>query len=322
MPGNVYDVMIIGGGPGGFTAGLYASRANLKVLLIEGTTSLSQITFSEHVENYPGFPEGIGGFDLMDRFKNQALKFGMKTAMGDVDSLSKIQLAGPDGGQIAGWQVAIGEEQYRTLAVIVATGASWRKLGVPGEDQYIGRGISFCATCDAPFYRGKQVAVVGGGDTAVQEAIYLTNFAEKVTLIHRRNRLRASGILRDRAAANDKITFAWNSTVDEIKGSDSVTGVVIKDVNDPGKKRELPVDGVFMFIGLNPNTAFLRGIVELDPNGYIITDQGMNTSAKGVFACGDCRKTPLRQVVTACGDGATSAVSAQLYVEDLKGEAY
>jgi thioredoxin reductase (NADPH) len=322
MPENVYDVIIIGGGPGGFTAGLYASRANLNVLLLEGASSMSQIAFSEQVENYPGFPEGIGGADLMERLRNQAVKFGTKTVMADVASLSKIDLSSPDGRQMDGWQVTAGSETYRTLAVIVATGASWRKLGVSGEEQFVGRGISFCATCDAPFFRDQEVAVVGGGDTAVQEAIYLTNFAKKVTLIHRRNRLRASGILKDRALANGKIEFAWNSVVDEIRGGDSVHTVVIKDVGRPDKKRELSVSGIFLFIGLIPNTAFLRGLVGLDPNGYILADSGMKTSAKGIFACGDCRNTPLRQVVTACGDGAIAAVASQLYVEDLKGEAY
>ena len=317
LPDNVYDVIIIGGGPGGFTAGLYASRANLNVLLIEGSSSMSQISFSEHLENYPGFPEGIGGFDLMDRFRNQATKFGVKTVTADVASLSKSVYIGIDG-----WEVNAGSERFNALSVIIATGASWRKLGVPGEDKFVGRGISYCATCDAPFFKDKDVAVVGGGDTAVQEAIYLANFASKVTIVHRRNRLRATGILKDRALTNGKIEFAWNSLVDEIRGDDSVTSDVVKGVNERGEKRELRVDGVFLFIGLIPNTGFLLGVADLDQNGYVITDPRMNTSAKGLFACGDCRNTPLRQVVTACSDGAIAAVAAQLYVEDLKGEAY
>jgi len=186
----------------------------------------------------------------------------------------------------------------------------------------VGRGISYCATCDAPFFRDKTVAVVGGGDTAVQEAIYLTNFARKVTIIHRRDRLRATAILRERAFANPKIDFVWNAVVEEIKGNDAVTSVVVRNVKPPGEKREMAVNGLFMFIGLNPNTGFMRGVADLDKNGYILTDGRMETSAKGLFACGDCRNTPLRQVVTACGDGATAAVSAQHYIEDLKGEAY
>jgi thioredoxin reductase (NADPH) len=317
MPDDSFDVIIIGGGPGGFTAGLYAARASLKVLLIEGSSSMSQISLSGHVENYPGFPEGIGGFDLIDRFRNQAVKFGLKTITADVTSISKSDISGTEG-----WEITAGGEKHKALAAIVATGTSWRKLGVPGEDQFVGRGISYCATCDAPFFKDRHVAVVGGGDTAVQEAIYLTNFAKKVTIVHRRGRLRASGILKNRCFASGKIDFIWNAVVEEIRGNDSVTSLLIRDVNDRQKKRELPVDGVFLFIGLNPNTDFLRGVVELDPQGYVVADACMNTSARGIFVCGDCRNTPLRQVVTACGDGAIAAVAAQLYVENLKGEAY
>jgi thioredoxin reductase (NADPH) len=317
LPQHVYDVIIIGGGPGGFTAGIYSSRAGLKVLLIEGGTSLSQISLSEHVENYPGFPDGIGGFDLVDRFRQQAARFGTKIIMADVSVLRKKEISG-----LQGWQVVAGGDIYETLSVIIATGAAWRKLGVPGEDEFVGRGISYCATCDAPFFRDKAVAVVGGGDTAVQEAVHLTNFARKVTVIHRRDRLRAAAILRERAFANSKIDFAWNAVVEEIRGGDSVTSIVIRDVKAPEQKRELPVDGVFMLIGLNPNTAFLHGIVEMNENGYILTDSDMKTSGRGVFACGDCRNTTLRQVVTACGDGAIAAVSAQHYIEELRGEAY
>ena len=193
---------------------------------------------------------------------------------------------------------------------------------MPGEETFVGRGISYCATCDAPFFRDRHVAVVGGGDTAVQEAIYLTGFAKKVTLIHRRDRLRAAAVLRDRAMANPGIEFVWNSVVEEIKGKDAVTSVVIRSVQAPAQRGEIPIDGVFMFIGFDPNTGFLRGTVDMDKDGYILTDASMRTSAAGLFACGDCRSTPLRQVVTACGDGATAAVSAQHYVEDMKGNTY
>jgi thioredoxin reductase (NADPH) len=316
IPENVQDIIIIGGGPAGFTAGLYASRAGLRTLLVEGGSTMSQISYSELVENYPGFPEGIGGFDLVDRFRKQAVKFGTKTITADVASLGR-----KESSAIPVWEVAAGSVNHKALAVIIAAGTSWRKLGVPGEDVFVGRGISYCATCDAPFFRDKTIAVVGGGDRAVQEAIYLTGFAKKVTLIHRRDRLRAAAILRDRALANPRIDFAWNAVVEEIKGKDAVTSVVIRDVQ-AAEKRELPVDGVFMLIGLDPNTDFLRGTVDVDKNGYILTDASMRTSAKGIFACGDCRNTTLRQVVTACGDGATAAVSAQHYIEDLKGETY
>lgn len=317
IPENVLDILIIGGGPAGFTAGLYASRAGLKTLLIEGGSTMSQISYSEFVENYPGFPEGIGGFELVDRFRQQAVRFGTKTVTADVTSLGR-----KESPTLPVWEVAAGSVNHQTLVLIIASGTSWRKLGVPGEDTFVGRGISYCATCDAPFFRDKTVAVVGGGDRAVQEAIYLTGFARKVILIHRRDRLRAAAILRDRALANPRIDFAWNAVVEEIKGNDAVTSVVIRDVQAPAQKRELPVDGVFMLIGLDPNTDFLRGTVDLDKGGYILTDASMRTSAEGVFACGDCRNTPLRQVVTACGDGATAAVSAQHYIENIKGEAY
>jgi len=317
IPDNVRDVIIIGGGPAGFTAGIYASRAGLRTLLIEGGATMSQISYSEMVENYPGFPEGIGGFDLVERFRKQAAKFGTETVAADATSIEKnADPAAPV------WDISAGGVIYRALAVIIATGTSWRKLGVPGEDAFVGRGISYCATCDAPFFRNRTVAVVGGGDTAVQEAVYLTNFAEKVTIIHRRDRLRAAAVLRDRAMANPKIDFAWNSVVEEIRGNDGVTSILIRNVQAPDEKREIPVDGVFLLIGLEPNTGFLRGTVDLDEDGYILTDASMRTSSGGVFACGDCRSTPLRQVVTACGDGATAAVSAQHYIESLKGESY
>lgn len=318
IPDNILDVLIIGGGPAGFTAGIYASRAGLRTLLTEGGATMSQISYSELVENYPGFPEGIGGFDLVDRFRKQAVKFGTETVAADVTALNRN--ADP---AIPAWDIAAGGVTYRALSVIIATGTSWRKLGVPGEDTFVGRGISYCATCDAPFFKNRTVAVVGGGNTAVQEAVYLTNFAEKVTIIHRRDRLRAAAVLRDRAMANPRIEFAWNSVVEEIRGNDGgVTSVAVRNVQAPAEKRDIPVDGVFLLIGLDPNTGFLRGTVDLDKNGYIPTDASMKTSAGGVFACGDCRSTPLRQVVTACGEGAIAAVSAQHHVEDIKGEAY
>jgi thioredoxin reductase (NADPH) len=210
---------------------------------------------------------------------------------------------------------------YGALAVIVATGANWRRLAVPGEERFIGKGVSFCATCDGPFYKDREVAVVGGGDTAIQEAIYLTRFAKKVTVIHRRDRLRATAILQQRALANEKIAFAWNSVVESIDGLDLVQWVRLKDLKT-GATRELSVDGVFIFVGLTPNTDAFRELIALDRGGYISVDANMQTSVPGIFACGDCIAKRLRQVVTACGDGATAAFSAQLYVEELKGEAY
>ncbi|HEU20211.1 MAG TPA: thioredoxin-disulfide reductase [Deltaproteobacteria bacterium] len=315
IPENVYDVIIIGGGPGGLTAGLYASRASMKVLLVEGSYTVSQITLTDMIENYPGLP-GITGFELIDRFKKQALSFGLEIKAEQVSSLQKAERGG-----VSLWMVSTDTTQYEALSVIISTGAEWRHLGVPGEDRLIGQGVSFCATCDAPFYRNRDVAVVGGGDTAVQEALYLTKFADSVRLIHRRDRLRATGILQERAFANEKITFIWDSVVEEILGDNGVTGLRIRNLKSNDMK-ELPVDGVFLFIGLLPNTKLVDGLVSRDDDGYIIVDSEMRSSAESVFACGDCIRKSLRQVVTACGDGAVAADSAGLYVDKLKGQEY
>jgi thioredoxin reductase (NADPH) len=311
---KLYDVVIIGGGPAGFTAGIYAARASLKVLLIEGATTVSQITVTDLIENYPGIPD-INGFELMQLFRQQAVKFGLEITSGDVSALTKEQHNGQDS-----WRVTAGRE-YVTGAVIVATGANWRKVGAPGEDVFAGKGVSYCATCDGPFYRNKEVVVIGGGDTAIQEAIFLTHIAAKVTVVHRRNRLRATKILQERAFANNKLSFRWDSVVAEIGGQDFVQGVTIKNLKT-GQTDRLPADGVFVFVGLIPNTEVCRGLMDLDGSGYIIVDSRMQTSAPGIFAGGDCTSKLLRQVVTACGDGATAAFAAQLYVEALKGESY
>jgi thioredoxin reductase (NADPH) len=316
IPEDVYDVIIVGGGPGGLTAGLYASRSSLNVLLLEGSSTVSQISLTDMIENYPGLTD-VSGLELIDRFKKQAVSFGLEVKTEQVASIANKQL-----GDVEGWTVTTENGEYDTLAIIVSTGAEWRHLDVPGEEELIGQGVSFCATCDAPFYRNRDVAVVGGGDTAVQEALYLTKFANKVTIIHRRDRLRATGILQERALANEKIDFAWDSVVEEILGGNGVTGVRIKNVKSPGEVREIQVDGVFLFIGLTPNTDLVAGVVNCDQDGYIIADNDMRTSANGIFACGDCISKSLRQVVTACGDGATAANSAELYVDELKGQSY
>jgi len=311
-----YDVVIVGGGPAGLTAGMYAARADLRTLAIEGGSTVSQITVTDLIENYPGIPDGIIGADLVDRLKKQAVQFGLKTASGDVTAVTKKRW-----GETDGWEIAAGDMRYGTLSVIIATGANWRRIGAAGEERFIGKGVSFCATCDGPFYRNREVAVVGGGDTAIQEALYLTRFAKKVTVIHRRDRLRATAILQKRAFANEKIAFAWNSVVESIEGLDLVQGIKLKDVKT-GATRELAVNGVFIFVGLTPNTTPFRELVAADQGGYITVDANMQTSVPGIFACGDCIAKRLRQVVTACGDGATAAFSAQLYVEELQGVAY
>lgn len=311
-----YDVVIIGGGPAGLTAGMYAARASLRTLAIVGESTVSQVTVTDHIENYPGIPEGVNGFDLAERFKTQAAQFGLETASGDVTAVVRKRQGDQDG-----WEVTAGGMRYGALAVIIATGATWRRLGVSGEERFIGKGVSFCATCDGPFYKDREVAVVGGGDTAIQEAIYLTRFARKVTVIHRRDRLRATAILQKRALANNRIAFAWSSVVESIDGLDLVQWVRLKDLKTEAT-RELAVDGVFVFVGLTPNTDAFRELIALDRGGYITVDANMQTSVPGIFGCGDCIAKRLRQVVTACGDGATAAFSAQLYVEELKGEAY
>ena len=315
LPAYDYDIIIIGGGPAGFTAGIYAARAGLKTLLLEGASSVSQITITDLIENYPGIPEGIDGFALMEIFKNQARKFGLEVMTADALAISKTASAD------ALWIVATGSKSFKTLSIIAATGAQWRKLGIPGEAEFAGRGVSYCATCDGPFYRNREVAVIGGGDSAIQEALFLTHFASKVTVIHRRDRLRATGILQKRAAAEKKIAFAWNATLAEVIGDDFVTGIRIRDTIS-GELKSIPAAGVFIFVGRLPNTAVFNNVLKLDAGGYIVTDENMNTSAAGIFAAGDCRAKIFRQVVTAAGDGANAAFSAELYVGNLKGEAY
>lgn len=313
---EIIDLIIVGGGPGGLTSGLYAARSHLNALLIEGSSTLSQITYSEQVENYPGFPEGIGGFELIDRFKKQGIRFGLKVVASDITGLAPGQ---ENGRKI--WEVRTEDVSYRAIACIVATGTSWRKLGIPGEDNLVGKGISHCGTCDGPFFRDREIVVVGGGDTAVGEAVYLTRFASKVTVVHRRDRLRASAVLQKRALENPRINFIWNSVPEEILGSESVTGILLRD-KVSGEKTELQTQGVFVFIGLDPNTGFISGLCDIDNSGYIRVDEAMKTSAEGLFACGDCTCKVLRQVVTACGDGATAAYSAQEYIDEWKGRAY
>jgi thioredoxin reductase (NADPH) len=315
LPEYDYDIIIIGGGPAGYSAGIYAARAGLKTLLVEGASTVSQITITDMIENYPGIPEGINGFDLMQLFKKQALKFGLEIIPKDV-SLIKKNTTTP-----SIWEVTAPDKVYKTLSIVAATGAKWRNLEIPGETEFAGKGVSYCATCDGPFYRERDVIVVGGGDTAIQEALFLTHFAKKVTVIHRRDRLRAAGILQKKAFAEKKIEFIWNSTLTEINGKDFVTSAKIKDVKT-GKITELQADGAFIFVGRLPYTNIFRGLLDLDLTGFIKTDENLKTSAAGIFAAGDCRTKLFRQVITAAGDGANAIHSAELYIEDLKGEAY
>jgi thioredoxin reductase (NADPH) len=303
-----YDLVIIGGGPAGLTAGLYAARARLNVVLIEKVVPGGQILTTDWIENYPGFPTGISGADLVQKMTEQVKRFDLNIENNEVVSLDLSK-------QIK--KVILTDRSITTHAIIVATGASPKKLGVPGEDHFLGKGVSFCATCDGPFFKDLTVAAVGGGDTAVQESLYLTKFAKKVYLIHRRDNLRAEAILQERALDNDKIEFVWDSVLSEINGLTHVENISLQNVKT-GNKTELSVDGCFIWIGILPNTQFLSNTVNIDKYGFIITDLNMKTSEQGVFTAGDVRSTPLRQIVTAVGDAAIAAYSAEHYIESVK----
>ena len=315
MPQTTYDLAIIGGGPAGLSAGIYGARAGLSTVILEKISPGGQVVTTDVVENYPGFAEPISGYDIIEKMLEQATRFGVEIRSGEITGID----APPGEDQKL---LSLGDESLSALAVIIATGAQHKRLGIPGEDRFWGRGVSCCATCDGMFYRDKRVVVVGGGDTAVKEAIFLTRFASEITLVHRRDRLRATKVLRDRILAlDDKVKFAWKTVVKEILGDELVHAVRLNSV-DSGEESTLDCDGVFVFVGFTPNTEFLRGLVELDEKGHVITDDNMATSIPGIFACGDARKKLLRQIVTACGEGATAAYAAQMYVEDLKGTAY
>lgn len=307
----MHDVIIIGAGPAGLTAGMYAGRANLSTLIL-GDIYGSQLAKTSLIENYPGFEEGISGMDLTTKMIEQAKIYGVKNNTSIVKEISKKD---------DGFQVKTDDDTYLGLSIIIASGAHHTELGVFGEEKLAHKGVSYCATCDGPLFRDKDVVVVGGGDSAVKEALFLTKFARKVSLVHRRDRLRATKILQKRASSNEKMGFICESIVTEILGDDSVNGVKIKNVKTQ-KEKDLACQGVFIFVGIEPATKFLKGLLDTDESGYIITDDDMVTSVDGIYACGDARKKLFRQVVTACGEGATAAFSAQQYVEELKGIAY
>jgi len=314
--GDIRDIVILGGGPAGLTAGLYASRARMDVVLLEKAMPGGQILVTDRIENFPGFPEGVSGPDLAGWMAKQAAHFGLKTVMAGAKA---IELKKEAGGHFI-VRLEDGSE-VKALSLIAATGAGWNRLGIPGEDALIGRGVSYCATCDGPLFRNKEVVVVGGGDTALEDGLFLTKFANKVTIVHRRDRLRAAKILQERAAANSRIELCLDSVAVEITGAKKVEALKVKNVKS-GDVLDIKCDGVFIFIGITPNSGILKQIVKTDDKGYVLTDDDMRTSCEGIFACGDVRKKSLRQVVTATGDGATAAVSAQNYVERLKGVEY
>jgi len=313
---EIYDIIIIGGGPAGLTAGIYAARARMKTLLLEKMLCGGQVLMADLIENFPGFPGGAKGPELADLMLKQAEAVGLKVSTLDAKKIiSKNNEKDP-------FIIETTEgDTFKTLSIIISTGANWNALGVPGEDKLRGRGVSYCATCDGPLFKNKDIVVVGGGDTALGDAIFLTKFAKKVTVVHRRDKLRATQIIQERAAANEKIEFCMSSVVTEIQGDKKVEGIKVKNTVS-SEEKVIKADGVFVLIGLSPNSDICKEIVKLCPKGYIESDDDMRTSISGIFACGDVRRKSLRQIVTAAGEGATAAVSAEHYVEKLKGTEY
>ena len=301
-----YEVIIIGGGPAGLTAGIYASRARLHTLLVESALLGGQMTTTEMVENFPGFPQGVTGDELSRLMEEQAKKFGMEIVTQEI-----IKVSIEEDMKV----IQTHESTYRCEALIICTGTEYRKLGVSGEKEFAGKGVSYCATCDGAFFQDNKIVVVGGGDSALTEALFLTKFVKELTIIHRRDALRGTKIYQERVLTNPKIKFLWNSIVQEIKGDMIVHSIVVKNVKT-GEIKEFETDGAFLFVGLSPRTQFLKGIVQMDGGGYILTNEDCETSEKGIFAAGDCRKKLLRQITTAVGDGATAAFSAQKYLEE------
>lgn len=303
-----FDVVILGGGPAGFSAGIYTARGNVSTAILDVSMLGGQPSNYLELENYPAFMK-IGGFELMEKFEEHADMFGVqKFPMQEIEFIDLV--SSPK-------IIRTKEVEFRTKSVIIATGAKPMKLGVKGEEEFVGRGVSYCAICDGAFYKDKVVAIVGGGNSAVEEAIYLTKFASKVYIIHRRDELRADKIIQDRAAKNEKIEFVLNSVVCEIQGQDLVNNLILKNTKTD-EMFNLAVDGVFPYIGITPNVENISGQITQDKAGFIITDETMKTSIDGVFAIGDVRKTPLRQVITAASDGAIAGVYAVKYIESLK----
>jgi thioredoxin reductase (NADPH) len=307
---KIYDVIIAGAGPAGMTAAVYTSRANLSTLMIERGMPGGQMANTEDVENYPGF-ESILGPDLSTKMFEHAKKFGAEYAYGDIKEII-------DNGDVK--TVVAGSKQYKAYSVIISAGAEYKKVGVPGEKELSGRGVSYCAVCDGAFFKGKELYVIGGGDSAVEEGVYLTRFASKVTIVHRRDELRAQKILQDRAFANEKIDFIWNHTIKSINDKEGKVGSVTLVSTQNGEEQELPADGVFIYIGMIPLSKPFLNLGITNENGYIETNERMETKAAGIFAAGDIREKTLRQIVTATGDGSIAAQSAQHYVEELKEE--
>ena len=309
MARKEYEIVIIGGGPAGLAAGLYAARARRKTVLLEKGVIGGQIALTELVENYPGIPT-INGFDLAQAMLNQAETYGLEVEYAETTGIEQ------DGRQ---WLVRTTEDEYAAKAVIVTAGADYNKLGVPGEERLTGRGVSYCATCDAAFFKGQHVIVVGGGDAAMDEGLFTTRFADKVTVIHRRDKLRAGAILQERAFANPKMEFVWNTVVTEVLGEDGVTGVRLHN-RETGEDSTMDIAAVFVFIGQHPNTGFLGGLVPVDEGGHALVSEWMETELPGLYVAGDARRNSARQVVSSAGDGATAAIAAEHYLANTFGE--
>jgi len=307
---KIYDVIIAGAGPAGMTAAVYTSRANLSTLMIERGLPGGQMANTEDVENYPGF-ESILGPDLSTKMFEHAKKFGAEYAYGDIK-----EIVDHDDYKL----VTAGAKQYKAYSVIISTGAEYKKVGVPGEKELGGRGVSYCAVCDGAFFKGRELYVIGGGDSAVEEGVYLTRFASKVTIVHRRDQLRAQKILQDRAFANEKVDFIWNHTIKSINDKDGKVGSVTLVSTQTGEEQTLPADGIFIYIGMVPLSKPFESLGITNENGYIETNDRMETKVPGIFAAGDIREKTLRQIVTATGDGSIAAQSAQHFVEELKEE--
>jgi thioredoxin reductase (NADPH) len=306
---DALDLVIVGAGPAGLTAGIYASRGRLSTVILERNMAGGQIALTELVENYPGFPEGISGFDLSEKMKTQAVKFGAE--LREIQAVTSLRRE-PDGC----YGVVTDQGTLRTRSVILAPGVEAKRSGIPGEAEFIGRGVSWCATCDGPLYRGRTVAVVGGGDSAVEEGMFLAKFAEKVYLVHRRDELRAAPIAQERCFASSKFEFVWDSVPRRIDGDQVVEALEVENVKTQ-QMRRLPVDGVFIYIGQLPNTTWLKDVVDLDDQGYILTDGHLRTKLPGVFACGDAHANPIKQIAMAVGEGALAAVQAERYLDAL-----
>jgi thioredoxin reductase (NADPH) len=305
---DIHNVIIIGAGPAGFSAALYAARAELKPLVLTGTQLGGQAALTDRIENYPGFPDGIGGVELSELFQKNAERFGAQVLF---DTVSAVDFSkGP-------FQVNTYDKQLFTRSVIVCSGASLRNLGISGEAELRGRGVSYCATCDGWFFKNKPVAVIGGGDSALENGLFLTRFASSIAIIHRRAELRASAILQKRTQENEKIKFIWNSVAERINGSEAVESLTIKNVLN-GEKSTLDVEGVFIFIGHQPNTDMFKEFLELDEKGYLVVDQRMRTNIPGIFAAGEVADSHYRQVITSAGMGAAAAIEATRYLENLQ----